>query len=50
MAKLNQIIAVLKGIKSRDTKTVSELYHAAQKPDLFNGFSKNYRPINEEGE
>lgn len=50
MAKLNQIIAVEKGIKSRTYSEISELHKAAQKPDLFNGFSKTYQPQDEEGE
>lgn len=50
MAKLNQIIAVEKGIKSRTYSEISELHKAAQKPELFNGFSKTYQPVDEEGE
>lgn len=42
MAKLNQIIAVEKGIKSKSTSEVAELYKAIQKPELFNGFDKTY--------
>lgn len=43
MAKLNQIIAVEKGIKSKSTSEISELYKAIQKPELFNGFDKTYQ-------
>jgi hypothetical protein len=50
MAKLNQIIAVEKGIKSKAVSEVSELYKIAQKPALFNGFSKTYQANDEEGE
>ncbi len=39
MAKLNQIIAIEKGIKSKAYAHVTELHKACQKPDLFNGFS-----------
>jgi len=49
-AKLNQILAIEKGIKDRVHKSAAELYHAAQKPTLFNGFTKEYRPINEQSE
>ena len=42
MAKLNQIIAVEKGVKSRSYSEFSELYKLIQKPDLFNGFTKAY--------
>jgi len=49
MAKLNQIIAIEKGIKSQNYANVTALHKAVQKPALFNGFSKTYQP-NEEGE
>jgi hypothetical protein len=42
MAKLNQIIAIEKDIKSKAVANVDELDKAAQKPDLFNGFTKTY--------
>ncbi len=50
MAKLNQIIAVEKGIKARAHSEMSELYKAIQKPELFNGFSKTYQKKDEDGE
>jgi len=50
MSKLNQIIAVEKGIKGRNCSVISDLYKKIQKSDLFNGFSKKYRPKDEEGE
>ena len=34
MAKLNQIIAVEKGVKSRAFQELTESHHAAQKPAL----------------
>lgn len=48
MAKLNQIIAVEKGVKSTSTAAISDLYKKAQKPDLFGGLTKVYAPLNEE--
>lgn len=48
-AKLNQIIAVEKGVKSRTNDTVSELKHAIQKPVLFSGMRKEYRPRKDDG-
>lgn len=48
--KLNQIIAVEKGTKSRVYSEITEMHKAAQKPDLFNGFVKTYRKKEEEGE
>lgn len=42
MAKLNQIIAVEKGVKSKAYSEITELNKLIQKPQLFNGFSKTY--------
>ncbi|MBT9547874.1 MAG: hypothetical protein IV090_20970 [Candidatus Sericytochromatia bacterium] len=50
MTKLNQIIAVEKGVKSRDHAEVSNLYKLIQKPELFNGITRTYRKKSEEGE
>lgn len=50
MAKLNQIIAVEKGIKARSYAELTELNKAVQKPDLFNGFIKTYQKKDEDGE
>jgi hypothetical protein len=50
MSKLNQVIAVEKGVKQKNNDVGSELYKAAQKPALFNGFVKKYKPLNEGGE
>lgn len=50
MAKLNQIIAVEKGIKSRVYGEITDLHKAVQKPDLFNGFVKNYEAKEEDDE
>lgn len=50
MTKLNQVIAVEKGIKQKNNDVGSELYKALQKPALFNGLSKKYKPLDENGE
>lgn len=50
MPRLNQIIAVEKGIKSRSQKELTEAHHALQKPALLAGLSRTYRPKDEEGE
>ncbi len=50
MAKLNQIIAVEKGIKSRSFQELTEAHQALQKPALLAGISRTYRPKDEEGE
>jgi hypothetical protein len=50
MAKLNQIIAVEKGVKSRSFQELTEAHHVLQKPTLLAGISRTYRPKDEEGE
>jgi hypothetical protein len=50
MAKLNQVIAIEKGVKSRVNSETTEVYKKVQKADLFNGFSKTYQPKEDEGE
>jgi hypothetical protein len=50
MGKLNQVIAIEKGVKSRVQSEVTDLYKIAQKPDLFNGFVKSYTKRDEDGE
>ncbi len=50
MAKLNQIIAVEKGIKSRSFQELTEAHQALQKPALLAGIARTYRPKDEEGE
>ena len=49
-SKLNQIVAIEKGVKSRVYGEITELHKAAQKPALFNGFVKTYRRKDEDGE
>lgn len=50
MAKLNQIIAVEKGIKSRVYGDLTDLNKKVQKADLFNGLVKKYEKKEEDGE
>ncbi|MBB6098303.1 hypothetical protein HNR42_001728 [Deinobacterium chartae] len=50
MPKLNQIVAVEKGIKNRSFQELTEAHHALQKPALLSGISRIYRPKDEEGE
>ena len=49
-AKLNQIVAVEKGLKSRTGTAVTAIYHDLQRGQLFTGFSKVYTPRDEEGD
>ena len=47
--KLNQIIAVEKGVKSKSFQDLTEAHHAVQKPSLLSGISRVYQPKDEEG-
>lgn len=48
--KLNQIVAVEKGVKSRAEKDLTEAHHGLKKPELIYGISRVYKPKNEDGE
>lgn len=48
--KLNQVIAVEKGIKTRVYAEFTELHKATQKQELLDGFSKIYTPKEEGGD
>lgn len=50
MTKLNQIIALEKGVKSRAFQELTESHHAVQKAPLLAGLSRTYQPKDEEGE
>ncbi|GCF10468.1 DUF7873 family protein [Dictyobacter arantiisoli] len=48
--KLNQVIAIEKGTKSRSLQELTEAHHNLQKTTLLAGISRTYRPKDEEGE
>jgi hypothetical protein len=50
MTKLNQIIAVEKGIKSKSYAELTEAHRDVQKQALLSGISRTYQPKDEEGE
>ncbi|MET9509361.1 hypothetical protein ABZX62_12900 [Streptomyces flavidovirens] len=50
MAKLNQIIAVEKGVKSKAQQDLAAAQHNLQKPALLAGISRTYQAKDEEGE
>lgn len=50
MAKLNQMVAVRKGLRARTEAAVTKIYHDFQKPALFAGMVRTYQPKDEEGE
>lgn len=50
MAKLNQILAIEKGIKSGVYAEGTQWHKLLQKPELFNGLSKQYQKLDDDGE
>lgn len=50
MARLNQIIAIEKGLKTKHRNGITEMYHTIQKPALLSGLTRTYSPKDEEGE
>jgi hypothetical protein len=48
MTKLNQIIAVEKGVRAEAVRVKTDLYHALEKKPLFSGLSKTYKPLDED--
>ncbi|WP_449061438.1 DUF7873 family protein [Planomonospora algeriensis] len=50
MTKLNQILAVEKGVKSDVQRKVTDAYHTIQKTPLLSGISRSYQPLDDEGE
>jgi hypothetical protein len=46
----HEAVAVRKGIKSRTYSALSALHKQAQNEDLFNGFAKEFQPVDEEQE
>lgn len=47
--KLNQVLAVEKGVKVRTYSALTEMHKAVQTAALFQGFSKTYEPVVEGG-
>jgi hypothetical protein len=50
VTQLNQIIAIEKGVKGKAQRAVTDLYHEAQKTQLFGGISRTYRPKDDAGD
>jgi len=50
VAKLNQLIAVEKGVKAKSHQDLTAAHHGLQKPALLAGISRTYQPKDEEGE
>ncbi|MBL7494303.1 hypothetical protein I6A60_09980 [Frankia sp. AgB1.9] len=50
MTKLNQIIAIEKGVKARAGREVTDLQSSTQKDALLAGISRTYQPRDEDGD
>jgi hypothetical protein len=50
LARLNQIIAVEKGVKSKSYSELTEAHHGLQKATLLAGIARTYQPKDEDGE
>src|SRR5687768_16778774 len=50
MTRLNQIIAVEKGVKSRSFSDLTDAHHGLQKTSLLAGIARTYQPKDEDGE
>lgn len=48
MTKLNQLLAIEKGVKNKAARIETDLYHSLQKSQLFSGLSRVYTPKDEE--
>lgn len=50
MTRLNQIVAIEKGVKNAVRRDTTDLYHEIQKAALLNGISRVYKPKDEDGD
>lgn len=50
MGKLNQIVAVVNGVKTKTSKVLTDMYQQLKKDQLFDGISRTYQPSDEDGE
>lgn len=50
MTKLNQLLAVEKGVKSKAERVITDAHHSIQKPVLLAGLSRTYQPKDAEGD
>lgn len=48
--KLNQVLAIENGTKTRTQKDLTEAHHALQKTELLKGLARTYKPLDDEGE
>lgn len=50
MPKQYEIVAVAKSVKARGTRALTDAYHLFQKPALFEGRTRKYSPMKEDGD
>lgn len=50
MTKLNQIVAIEKGVKTATLRDTTDLYHGLTRANLFAGLSRSYEPRDENGD
>lgn len=48
--KLHEVVAVRKGVKSRTYSELTELFKRVQKADLYSGLSREFTPLDDDGE
>lgn len=48
--RLNQIVAIVSGAKTRGEQALTRAYHQIQKPAPFTGIARTYRPLDDSGE
>lgn len=48
--KLHEVVAIRKGVKSRTYAELTELHKKAQKADLYSGMTRDFQPIDDDGE
>jgi len=50
MTKLNQLIAVEKGVRSKTTRELTEAHRLSQNADVLSGVTRTYQPRDDDGE
>lgn len=50
MTKLNQLLAIEKGVNQTAQRQLTDVYHLLQRPQLFNGHNRTYQPKDDEGD
>lgn len=50
MTKLNQILAVEKGVKSKTERDLTDAYHSIQRTNALAGLTRTYQPKDEDGD